>query len=138
MKWIKMYEDVEVPMYETRGSAAMDIRAYPKKSWRLYPGTFVTIPTGLKVELNEGYELQIRPRSGLASRYGVTVLNSPGTVDSDYSGEIKVCLINHGQLPVNIEHGMRIAQVVLAECYQNPEYVKDTKRTGGHGSTGNG
>lgn len=137
MRWIKKYGDVKLPRYETEGSAAMDIRAYLDKPYRLYPGVFKTFNTALSVELDEGYELQIRPRSGLASKYGITVLNSPGTVDSDYRGEIKVCLINHGQVAVDISNNMRIAQVVIAESYQVFQYVKAVERIGGHGSTGN-
>lgn len=140
MEWIKMYEDVIEPMYETRGSAGMDIRVYcedAKKEYILFPGRHVAIPTGLKVKLNPGYELQIRSRSGLAFKNGIIVLNSPGTIDPDYEGEIKICLINHGPWAYTVRSGDRIAQAVLAEFCQNPRLVKDKERgEGGLGSTG--
>ena len=107
----------------------------------LAPGAFALIPTGLAMALPPGFEGQVRPRSGLAAKHGVTVLNSPGTIDADYRGEVKVILINHGTAPFVVEHGMRIAQLVVAQVAQiSVEVVSaldETSRgTGGFGSTG--
>ena len=105
------------------------------------PGAFMAIPTGLQMALPTGLEAQIRPRSGLAFKQGLTVLNSPGTIDSDYRGEIKIALINHGSAPVTITHGMRIAQMVIAPVIQasftTTDTLKGTERgAAGFGSTG--
>ena len=110
--------DLPLPAYQTDGAAGMDIYAAIAEDIIIAPGDFTAIPTGLSVALPEGFEIQVRPRSGLAFKHGVTVLNSPGTIDSDYRGEIKVALINHGTEPVTITHGMRIAQIVLAKVMQ--------------------
>ena len=133
--------DLPLPAYQTDGAAGMDIYAAIAADIIIAPGDFTAIPTGLSVALPEGFEIQVRPRSGLAFKHGVTVLNSPGTIDSDYRGEIKVALINHGTEPVTIIHGMRIAQMVLAKViqgdWQEVAALDETLRgTGGFGSTG--
>ena len=133
--------DLPLPAYQTDGAAGMDIYAAIADDIIIAPGQFAAIPTGLSVALPEGFEIQVRPRSGLAFKHGVTVLNSPGTIDSDYRGEIKVALINHGTEPVTITHGMRIAQMVLAKGIQGDGQevaaLDETSRgTGGFGSTG--
>ncbi|PZO05655.1 MAG: dUTP diphosphatase [Alphaproteobacteria bacterium] len=136
-------EGLALPAYETTGSAGMDLRAaVPEDApLRLEPGTRVLVPTGLKIALDEGYEAQVRPRSGLALKHGLTCLNSPGTIDSDYRGEVGVILINHGHEPFVIRRGERIAQMVVARHEQvevvEVETLDDTVRgTGGFGSTG--
>ncbi len=135
-------DSIELPAYETNSSAGMDLRAYlPDGSITLEPKQRVLVGTGLYFEIPEGFEVQIRPRSGLALKQGITVLNSPGTIDADYRGEIKVILINHGDEPFIIKHEMRIAQMVVAK-YQRIQFklVKElasSKRgSGGFGSTG--
>jgi dUTP pyrophosphatase len=130
------------PEYATEGSSGFDLRASENK--KIEPGCYETVSTGLFFEIPENFEIQIRPRSGLAAKNGVTVLNTPGTIDSDYRGEIKVILINHGKQTFNIEPGDRIAQAVIAQT--SITYVKlnkvnqisdDTQRSsGGFGSTG--
>ena len=104
--------DNALPQYETGGSAGLDVRS--AENGLLKPGQFKLITTGLRVEIPYGYEMQVRPRSGLAKNYGITVLNSPGTIDADYRGEIGVILINHGQYDFEIKSGDRIAQLVIA------------------------
>ena len=134
-------EDLPLPSYETEHAAGMDIRAALTDTVLLKPGERQLIPTGLQMALPAGYEAQIRPRSGLAIKNGITMLNSPGTIDADYRGEIKVIVINHGQEDVLLKHGDRIAQMVISPVVQ-PEIVAtdqlpDTKRgDGGFGSTG--
>lgn len=133
--------DLPLPSYQTAGAAGMDIMAALSEDIIIEPGQFTAIPTGLCVALPEGVEMQVRPRSGLAFKHGVTVLNSPGTIDSDYRGEIKVALINHGTAPVTITHGMRIAQMVIANViqidWQEATALDETIRgVGGFGSTG--
>lgn len=130
-----------LPKYQTALSAGMDLHANLADSVVLNPQSRMLIPTGLFVELPKGYEAQIRPRSGLALKHGITVLNSPGTIDADYRGEIKVLLINHGQEPFSIQNGERIAQMVIAQHatvqWQETESLTDTDRgSGGYGSTG--
>lgn len=133
---------IPLPEYETAGSAGADLRAYlPDGTATLYPGEMVMIPTGLYVEIAEGFEIQVRPRSGLAAKHNITVSNSPGTIDSDYRGEIKVMLSHHGHNPFRIENGDRIAQMVVAQCIQGTfevaEELSETDRgQGGFGSTG--
>ena len=129
------------PFYATDGSAGADLRAAIESSRRLSPGEREAIPTGVHLELPVHYEAQVRPRSGLALRYGLTVLNSPGTIDSDYRGEIMVPLVNHGGETVTIEPGMRIAQLIIAPIVRADFTVvhslSDTDRAeGGFGSTG--
>lgn len=132
---------LQLPTYATEQSAGMDLSAALEEALELGPGDRALIPTGLALSLPEGYEAQIRPRSGLAIKHGVTVLNSPGTIDADYRGEIKVILVNHGQHAFTIERGMRIAQMVVEKFETvNWDVVKDLDDTergaGGFGSTG--
>lgn len=136
-------EGLALPAYETTGSAGMDLRAaVPEDApLTLEPGQRALVPTGLKIALDHGYEAQVRPRSGLALKYGLTCLNSPGTIDSDYRGEVGVILINHGREPFVIRRGERIAQMVVARHEQadvaEVETLDDTLRgAGGFGSTG--
>lgn len=133
--------DIELPSYETGGSAGMDLRAANPETLVLMPGKRLLIPTGFKMALPDGFEAQIRPRSGLAFKHGITMLNSPGTIDSDYRGEVKVLAINHGDEPFNIHFGDRIAQMVIAPVYQamieEVAILPSTDRgSGGFGSTG--
>jgi len=136
-------EGLALPAYETTGSAGMDLRAAVAEFEPvvLAPGERKLIPTGLKIALEPGYEAQVRPRSGLALKHGVTCLNSPGTIDSDYRGEVGVILINHGQVAFEIQRGERIAQMVIASYAQavmaEVEALDETARgAGGFGSTG--
>jgi dUTP pyrophosphatase len=129
------------PEYKTEGSAGADLRACLEASVTLAPGERAAIPTGLRIELPSGYEAQVRPRSGLALQKGLTCLNSPGTVDSDYRGEIKVILVNLGREPATIGSGDRIAQLVIAPVararFEKTESLGSTERgSGGFGSTG--
>jgi dUTP pyrophosphatase len=134
---------LELPSYETGGAAGMDLRAAvpADQPLTLKPGERALVPTGFIFEIPQGYEAQIRPRSGLAIKNGITCLNSPGTVDSDYRGEVKVILANLGQDDFTIERGMRIAQMVIAPVTQvTVSEVTETSETargaGGFGSTG--
>ncbi len=136
---------LEVPAYASSGAAGLDLRAavYEDAPAVLAPGERAMIPTGFAIALPEGYEAQVRPRSGLAAKYGITCLNSPGTVDADYRGELKVILINHGAEPFTITRGERIAQMVVAPVVQaafdEVETLDETVRgEGGFGSTGRG
>ncbi len=130
-----------LPQFETAQSAGMDLRANIDAPVVLQPGDRALIPTGIAMALPDGFEAQIRPRSGLAYKHGVTVLNSPGTIDADYRGDVGVLLINHGKEPFTVEDGMRVAQMVVAK-YSQFEWneVKDLSSTdrgaGGFGSTG--
>lgn len=140
---LEHFQDLTLPAYETSGSAGMDIRAAvpDMDPVILAPGERALIPTGLSVAIPQGYELQMRPRSGLAAKHGITCLNSPGTIDSDYRGELKVILINHGREPFTIKRGERIGQMVLAPVTQliwdEVDTLDDTDRgEGGFGSTG--
>ncbi len=135
-------EDTDfLPQYASPGAAGADLRACIPQEVVLQPGERGLIPSGVKLEIPPGYEAQVRPRSGLAVQHGLTVLNSPGTIDSDYRGEVAVPLINLGQEPVTIHRGMRIAQLVIAAVAQ-PVFKADynlsiTERgAGGFGSTG--
>jgi dUTP pyrophosphatase len=137
----KLSASVSIPKYETPGSSGMDIAAYIEKNIIIYPGENALVPTGFSISIPIGYEVQIRPRSGLAVKKNITVLNTPGTIDADYRGEIKVILINLGKEKFIIENGDRIAQMVICPVVQaDLEEVKelsDTKRgSGGFGSTG--
>ncbi len=133
---------LKLPSYATMQSAGMDLTAALEEALELGPGERALIPTGLSIALPLGFEAQIRPRSGLAINHGVTVLNTPGTIDADYRGEIKVILINHGQEPFTVQRGMRIAQMVVERfTHVNWEIVSDLdenseRGTGGFGSTG--
>lgn len=134
-------QDLALPAYATEMAAGMDLLAAVEESMTMAPGDVALVPTGLAVALPAGYEAQVRPRSGLAAKNGVTVLNSPGTVDADYRGEIKVILINHGREPFVIERGMRIAQMVVARHevvkWNIVESLEETARgASGFGSTG--
>ena len=132
-----------LPEYQTPLSAGLDIRANLDESITLNPLERALVPTGLFVELPEGHEMQIRPRSGLAAKHGITVLNSPGTIDADYRGEIKVILVNLSNTPFEIVPGERIAQAVVAQHaqveWEEVEQLGETERgAGGFGSTGRG
>ena len=132
-----------LPHYETPLSAGMDVRADLSEAVTLAPLGRALIPTGVYVELPAGYEMQVRPRSGLAAKHGLTVLNSPGTIDADYRGEVKVILANLSDTPFTIEPGERIAQLVVARHerveWVESEVLSDTERgAGGFGSTGKG
>tara|TARA_R110002072_G_scaffold98992_1_gene217810 strand:+ start:3529 stop:3978 length:450 start_codon:yes stop_codon:yes gene_type:complete len=134
-------EDLPLPAYETAQSAGMDLAAAIDAPVTLPPGGRAMVPTGLAIALPAGYEAQIRPRSGLAAKNGVTVLNTPGTVDADYRGEVKVILINLGDEAFEIDRGMRIAQMVIAPVTQagftEVDSLPETARgAGGFGSTG--
>ena len=133
-----------LPSYGTPDSAGMDLRAKLDKAITLQPGQRALVPTGLHMALPAGYEAQVRPRSGLAYKHGVTVLNSPGTIDADYRGDVGVILINHGQAPFTVEDGERIAQLVLTR-YERVEWAvidtveqlpDSTRGAGGFGHTG--
>ena len=134
-------KDLPLPAYATAQAAGMDLVAAIDTPLTLEPGAYAMVPTGISIALPAGYECQVRPRSGLAAKHGVTVLNSPGTVDADYRGEIKAILINHGKEPFVIERGMRIAQMVIAKYTQASwtvvaELDETTRGAGGFGSTG--
>jgi len=132
--------DLPLPDYATAGSAGMDLRAALEVGRDLAPGERMLVPTGLRIALEPGYEAQVRPRSGLALKQGVTVLNTPGTIDADYRGEIGVVLVNLSRDPVTVNRGDRIAQLVVAPVARvtwNETAVGETDRgTGGFGSTG--
>jgi dUTP pyrophosphatase len=137
---IKLEEGVNIPSYETKGASGFDLRAKLNDDVLIKPGEVCLVPTGIRVEIPEGYELQIRPRSGLALKEGISVLNTPGTIDSDYRGEIKVILYNVGKKEVVIRNGERIAQAVLNKVYR-AEFYEDSlneseRGEGGFGSTG--
>ena len=144
----KLNPKVELPAYKTDGASGMDLMAFIEEPIRIAPNSSSLVPTGLSMAFSEDYEVQIRPRSGLAAKFGVTVLNTPGTIDSDYCGdgedfELKVILINHNKIPFSIKHGDRIAQMVVAkladhELIEVEEFGKTdkTSRKGGLGSTG--
>jgi dUTP pyrophosphatase len=133
--------DNQLPEYATNGSSGMDLRAWVKEAVILQPMERVLVPTGLFIEMPEGYEAQVRPRSGLAIRQGITCLNSPGTVDSDYRGEIKIILINLSGEKQIIQSGDRIAQLVFQKIeriiWKESDSLNETQRNkGGFGSTG--
>ncbi|MEE9453648.1 MAG: dUTP diphosphatase [Paracoccaceae bacterium] len=137
---------IPLPAYATKGAAGMDVRVNFPPEMReagvvLGAGTRALIPTGLKFEIPAGFEVQIRPRSGLALKHGLTQVNAPGTIDSDYRGEVGMLLINHGNAPFHVTHGMRIAQLVFAPVIQCAiqevgDITASTRGTGGFGSTG--
>jgi dUTP pyrophosphatase len=134
-------EGLSLPAYETAHAAGVDLLAAVEAEMILPPGGRALVPTGLSIALPEGYEAQVRPRSGLAARDGVTVLNSPGTIDADYRGEVKVILVNLGDKPFAVTRGMRIAQMVVAPVSRLEWSVTDTlpetaRGAGGFGSTG--
>ncbi|KZM51267.1 dUTP diphosphatase [Labrenzia sp. OB1] len=134
-------KDLPLPAYQSDLAAGLDLLAAVGESLILAPGARALVPTGLAMALPAGFEAQVRPRSGLAAKHGVTVLNTPGTIDADYRGEVKVILINHGDAPFEISRGDRIAQMVIAPVLQahiqEVADLTDTARgTGGFGSTG--
>jgi len=132
----------DLPSYQTEASAGMDLRAnLPEGNLMLNPMQRILIPTGLFIELPVGFEAQIRPRSGLAFKHGITVLNTPGTIDADYRGEIKVLLINFSDQPFEIVHGERIAQMIISQYeqidWEETDALSETARgAGGYGHTG--
>jgi dUTP pyrophosphatase len=134
-------DDIPLPSYETSGSAGMDVRAAIGATIRLMPGAIALIPCGFAVALPSGYEAQLRPRSGLASKAGITLVNSPGTIDSDYRGEVQAAVINLGQEPFDITRGLRIAQMVVApvsriEWNEVADLQPTSRDSGGFGHTG--
>ena len=135
--------DLPLPDYATADAAGADLLAAVAEDLVLEPGHRALVPTGICIQLPAGFEAQVRPRSGLAIKHGVTALNSPGTIDADYRGEVGVILINHGQEPFRIERGMRIAQMVVAPvtraAWRERDSLDDSERgAGGFGSTGTG
>jgi dUTP pyrophosphatase len=142
IKRLEHGQGLALPHYATTGSAGLDLlAAVGGDTIELPPGQRVAVPTGIAIELPHGVEAQVRPRSGLALNHGLTCLNSPGTIDSDYRGEIKVILINHGDAPFLIRHGMKIAQMVIArheqaELVEVSELSDSARGAGGFGSTG--
>jgi len=144
IKLYRLRKGARLPCYMSNGASGMDLHAVLEKPAVIQPGAREAIPTGLAIELPTGLEAQIRPRSGLALSHGMTVLNAPGTVDSDYRGEIRIILINHGNEPVTITDGMRVAQMVIARVErvevveaEDRREIEDTQRGGGgFGHTG--
>ncbi|MDR3665638.1 MAG: dUTP diphosphatase [Ignavibacteriaceae bacterium] len=135
------YYDIPLPEYATEGSAGMDIRAAIKDSSIIKMGEYFMVPTNLSVQIPPGFEIQVRPRSGLAAKYGIGILNSPGTIDSDYRGEIKIILFNFGKSDYTIQRGDRIAQLIISKVYiadlNELNALNDSKRgIGGFGHTG--
>lgn len=133
--------DLPLPSYQTEGSAGVDLYAAVREPLTLQPGERALVPTGIRIALPPGYEAQVRPRSGLAIRHGIGMVNAPGTIDSDYRGEIQVILINLGQEPFTIRRGERIAQLVIApvmrvEWERVPELPPTPRGDGGFGHTG--
>ena len=137
----RLSKNVKLPIYKTSGASGLDIVANVESEIEINPGDKKIIPTGISVAVPENYEIQIRPRSGLAAKYNITVLNTPGTIDADYRGEIKVIIINHGQEIYKVTNGERIAQMVLCPVvraeFEEVKTLPTTKRGGGgFGSTG--
>ena len=133
--------DLSFPTYETMGSAGMDIQAAVEADVIIEPGDIALLPSGFAVAIPDGYEIQVRPRSGLAVKHGITLINSPGTIDSDYRGEVKVGLINHGKKAFPVKRGDRIAQMILAPVSRIAWNVVDSldateRGVGGFGHTG--
>ncbi|ARJ66694.1 deoxyuridine 5'-triphosphate nucleotidohydrolase [Magnetospirillum sp. ME-1] len=143
IKRLEHAADLPLPAYETAHAAGMDLMACIPADITLGPGERAVIPAGFAIALPEGFEAQVRPRSGLAAKHGITVLNAPGTIDADYRGEVGVILVNLGQNAFAISRGMRIAQMVIAPvsraAWREVESLDDTARgAGGFGSTGTG
>ena len=137
----KLSSEVKLPSYKTSGASGMDLMAFIKSSVIIKPKTSCLIPTGLSIAFSKNYEMQIRPRSGLAAKNNISVLNTPGTIDSDYRGEIKVVIYNHGNKDFLINNGDRIAQMILApvmkmELEETNDLPKTIRGKGGFGSTG--
>jgi dUTP pyrophosphatase len=134
-------KDAELPQYASSESSGADVKAYLEKELIIQSGCIALVPTGLRFAIPHGFEIQVRPRSGLALKNGITVLNTPGTIDADYRGELGIILINHGKEPFTILPGMRIAQIVVVPVFQanfcKREELLTTKRgTGGFGHSG--
>ncbi len=134
-------KDLALPAYATPGAAGLDLLAAVAEPVELAPGAWKLIPTGIALALPDGFEAQVRPRSGLALKHGLTLLNSPGTIDADYRGEVGAILVNHGPAPFRVERGMRIAQLVVARVAQAAFVERDAlpataRAAGGFGSTG--
>ena len=137
----RLSSEVQLPSYKTSGASGMDLMAYLKSSVTIKPKTSSLIPTGLSIAFSEEYEVQIRPRSGLAAKNNISVLNTPGTIDSDYRGEIKVIIYNHGDNHFLINNGDRIAQMILMpvvkmELEETRDLPETIRGKGGFGSTG--
>jgi len=137
----KLNPDVELPVYKTSGASGMDLMAFIQEPIIISPNSSYLVPTGLSMAFSEDYEVQIRPRSGLAAKKSVTVLNTPGTIDSDYRGEIKIILFNHGKEDFIINNKDRVAQMILTPVvkmkFEETDSLPDTLRgEGGFGSTG--
>ena len=137
----KLSPKVQLPSYKTSGASGMDLMAFIKSSVTVKPKTSSLVPTGLSIAFSENYEIQIRPRSGLAAKNNISVLNTPGTIDSDYRGEIKVIVYNHGNNDFFIHNGDRIAQMILMpivkmELEETNDLPKTIRGEGGFGSTG--
>ena len=137
----KLSPSVQLPSYKTSGASGMDLMAYIEKPINLKPGKACLVPTGLSVAFPEEYEIQIRPRSGLAAKNNISILNTPGTIDSDYRGEIKIILFNHSNENFIIKNNDRVAQMVLTpimkmELEETNELPESTRGKGGFGSTG--
>ena len=137
----KLFPEVQLPSYKTSGASGMDLMAFIKSSITIKPKTSCLIPTGLSMAFSEDYEVQIRPRSGLAAKNNISVLNTPGTIDSDYRGEIKVIIYNHGNKDFPVNNGDRIAQMILTpvvkmELEEANDLPETIRGEGGFGSTG--
>ena len=137
----KLNTDVELPTYKTNGASGMDLMAFIEEPIKIAPNSSYLVPTGLSMAFSEDYEVQIRPRSGLAAKNSITVLNTPGTIDSDYRGEIKIILFNHGKEDFIINNKDRVAQMILTPVikmeFEETDNLPDTLRgEGGFGSTG--
>ena len=137
----KLYPNVEIPIYKTEGASGMDLMAFIEKPIKLPPNNSCLVPTGISIAFSKDYEIQIRPRSGLSAKNNITVLNTPGTIDSDYRGEIKVILFNHGKNDFIINNKDRVAQMILTPTikidFEEVDTLPDTLRgEGGFGSTG--
>lgn len=138
---ILVEDEDQIPFYGSELAAGADVRAANREEIVISPGESALIPTGLHFEIPSGYEIQVRPRSGLALKQQITVLNAPGTIDADYRGELRVLLINHGKLPFPVTYGMRIAQIILSEVIQAEFVLQESLATsvrgeGGFGHTG--
>ena len=137
----KLNPSVQLPSYKTSGASGMDLMAFIEKPIELKPGKSCLVPTGLSVAFSKEYEIQVRPRSGLAAKKNISVLNTPGTIDSDYRGEIKIILFNHGKEEFTVNNNDRIAQMILmpvlkAEFEEVENLPKTVRGSGGFGSTG--
>lgn len=141
IQWVRSRRELPIPGYESDGAAGIDLRAWLEDDLVIAPGETALVPTGLAVAIPVGYEAQLRPRSGLALKHAISMPNSPGTIDSDYRGEIRIILINHGKKSFTVEHGMRIAQMVISPVMQvifkvSEELPATSRGAGGFGSTG--